>query len=292
MSKLTRRLVNVLSSALETQLRESVIGDLTELRISDTRTIYELIGLILRQEVQHWRIWRPWLALIGIVGAIGWLLSKTCLEVIDDFSRQAFIYWQYGVALHNGLTGVQEVELLISVSLAVVCWSWLGGFTLAALSGKTVFINGTLFYLVWFCLCGPLGILVYLVRLVLAAMSLIPSLHGVNFSAFVFFATVHLLLATLLFLVPSLMGMKRGKRSAVIAKPYAILFSLAVATLTALVTWIQGWRQVALEKWSEGKWSPGGASWQERLVPLLVLSWPILYLLTVSAHSKKRPITS
>ena len=123
MSKLTRRLVNVLSSALETQLRESVIGDLTELRISDTRTIYELTGLILRQEVQHWKTWRPWLALIGIVGAIGWLLSKTCLEAIGDFARQAFIYWQYGVALHNGLTGVQEVELLICVSLAVVCWS-------------------------------------------------------------------------------------------------------------------------------------------------------------------------
>jgi len=291
MTKLLRWLVAMLSSALEPEVRESVVGDLTELRASYARTIYELLGLILRQEAQLWKTWRPWLALIGIVGAIGWLLSDVCIGLIGDVARQAFVYWQYGVRYNNGLNGAQEIEVIICTSFAVGCWSWLGGFTLSALSGKTALINKTLLCLAWFCLCGPLGLLGYSARLVLNALGLVALPHTVGFTALAFFGAVHLSLATLLFLIPSLLGMRRARRSFDLARPYALLLSATVAALTAIVTWMQGWQQIALEKWSEGKWNPGGPSWQERLVSLLVLSWPLVYLLaTQRDHDKKKPI--
>jgi hypothetical protein len=291
MRKLSKWLGTKVASALGPDVRESVLGDLTELKVSSTRTIYELLGLILRQEARLWKTWRPWLALIGIVGAIGWLLSKLCLGLIGGITRQAFVYWQYGVRYHSGLTGAQEIELVICTSLAVVCWSWLAGFTLSDLSGKTALINRTLFFLAWFCLCGPLGLLLYSARLVLSALGLVALPHAVDFSALAFYAAFHLSLATLLFLIPSLRGMRRARRSDDIARPYALLLSATVAALTAVVTWMQGWQQTALEKWSEGKWNPGGPSWPERLVPLLVLSWPLAYLLaTQRDHDKKKTI--
>ena len=291
MMKLSRWFVAMLSSALEPEARESVLGDLTELRVSYARTIYELLGLILRQEAQLWKTWRPWLALIGVVGAIGWLLSNVCLGLVSDVARHAFIYWQYGVRYNSGLTGAQEIEVAICTSVAIACWSWLGGFTLAALSGKGALIIRSLFCLAWFCLCGPLALLLYFARLVLGAMDVVALPHTVGFSALAFFAAFHIPLATLLFLIPALRGMRRGRRSSDLARPYALLLFAIVAALTALVTWMQGWQRTALERWSEGKWSPGGPSWQERLVPLLILSWPVVYLLaTERHHAKRKPV--
>jgi len=89
------------------------------------------------------------------------------------------------------------------------------------------------------------------------------------------------MLETLLFLLPSITGIRQARSGRRLGMRGAILLAFAVATLTVLVTWIGGWRQIALEKWSEGKWNPGGPSWQERLVPLVVVSWPVVYLLAM-----------
>jgi hypothetical protein len=290
-TKLSRRFVAAIASTLEPHVREAVLGDLTELRVSLARTIYELLGLILKQEAQLWRTWRPWLALFGNVGAIGWLLSNVCLGVASDVARHALIYWQYGVRYNSGLTGAQEIEVVVCTSFAVVCWSWIAGFTLSKLSGRTALINRSLFCLAWFCLCGPLGLLLYFARLVLNALDLVVLPHAPGFSALVFFAAFPLSLATLLFLIPALLGMRRAQRGSNIARPYALLLSASVAAATGLLIWMQGWQRAALEKWSEGKWSPGGPSWPERLVPLLVLSWPVVYLLaTQRQHANEKPV--
>ena len=64
--------------------------------------------------------------------------------------------------------------------------------------------------------------------------------------------------------------------------------------LIIMRSWIGGWPQIALEQWSEGKWNPGGPSWQERFVPLLVVSWPVVYLLAMLSvqhrADKSKPI--
>jgi len=160
-----------------------------------------------------------------------------------------------------------------------------------ALSRKTAIINGTLFCLAWFYLCGPLGFLVYLPRLVLNATGLVALPRAVTFSTLSFFAMVHLLLATLLLLIPSLVGMRRSLRDPKIGRPFALLFSAILVALTTLIAWMQGWQRIALQKWSEGKWDPGGPSLQQRLVPLLVLGWPIVCLLATQGNKGKEKPT-
>ena len=292
--KLGKWLINKITRTLEPGLQDAVVGDVAELRMSDRRAICELVGLVVRRQAQPWKTWRPWLALVGIVGPVGVLLSRISAGVVWGFSIQALVYWKYGVPYSSGLTEAQEIESLVCVSLAVICWSWVGGFVLGTLSGDTFYVNGTLFCLVWFCLCGPLQMLIYAARLLLNAFHLGP--HTAlphNLIEFILFAVLPLTLETILFLLPALAGIRQARSGRKLGTRRTILLASAVATFTVLVTWIGGWQQIALEKWSEGKWSPGGPSWQERFVPLLVVSWPVVYLLaTLSVHraDKSKPL--
>jgi len=285
-------LINRITRTLETELQDAVVGDVAELKMSDRRAVCELLGLVLRRQALAWKTWQPWLALVGIVGPVGVLLSRISAGAVTNFSIQALVYWKYGVPYSNGLTEAREIETLVYVSLAVICWSWVGGFVLGTLSGDALYVNGTVFCLVWFYLCGPLGMLVYSARLLLNALHLMP--HRAlphNLSEFIFFAVLPLMLETLLFLVPALAGIRQARLGRRLGVRRTILLASAVATLNVLVTWTGGWRQIALEQWSEGKWNPGGPSWQERFVPLLVVSWPAVYLvalLSVQHRADKR----
>lgn len=283
--RLSKWLINKIARTLEPELRDAVVGDVAELQMHDRRAVCELLGLVLRRQAPLWKTWRPWLALVGIVGPVGVLLSKISVDLVSDIGRQALVYWQYGVPYSSGLTETQELETLVCVSLAIICWSWVGGFVLGTLSGDTLYVNGTLFCLVWFCLCGPLRTLLYLLLLLLNALHLVTLrvlvLRNPTFSEFIFFAVLPLVLEALLFWLPSLAGIRQARRGRKLGIQHTLLLTAAVATLTALVTWVGGWQQIALEKWSERTWNPGGPSWQERVVPLLVVSWPVLYLLAM-----------
>jgi hypothetical protein len=282
--KLGKWLIKKITRTLEPELQDAVVGDVAELKMHDRRAVCELLGLVLRRQVPLWKTWQPWLALLGIVGPVGVLLSKISVGLVSGIGRHALVYWQYGVPYSSGLTETQELETLVCVSLAIICWSWVGGFVLGTLSGDTLYVNGTLFCLVWFCLCGPLWVLIYSLRLLLNALHLVPLrvlLLRNPFSEFICFVVLPQILEALLFLLPSLAGMRQARHGRKLGTQRTLLLAAAVATFTALVTWMGGWQLIALEKWSEGTWNPGGPSWQERLVPLLVVSWPVLYLLAM-----------
>jgi hypothetical protein len=70
-------------------------------------------------------------------------------------------------------------------------------------------------------------------------------------------------------------------------KPTIFLAAL-IATLTTLVTLTEGWQLRALEKWSMGALHYPTPGWEERLLPLLVLSWPIGYLLIMASTGRQR----
>jgi hypothetical protein len=281
-------MLDKLSRTLEPELRHAVIGDLTELKLPRRRAVWELLALVVRRQALPWRKWGPWLALFGIVGPVVMLLSRISGRVVGEMGRQAFMFWQYGVPYsNNGLTNTQEFGTLFCFSVAIICWSWLGGFVLAKLSGEALYVNGTLFYLIGFVFCGPLGLLIFLARLVLNALHLVPLTtvpHNftLSLSLFTFFALFPLTLEMLFIWLPSLAGIRQARRGLELGIQWTLLWAAAVATLTALTTWMGGWQQSALAKWSGGKWNPGGPSWPERLVPLAVLSWPVLYLLATA----------
>lgn len=283
-------LIRSVIRTLEPDLQDAVAGDVAELKMDDRRAVCELLGLALRRQAMLWRSWKPWLGLVGIVGPVGVILSRISVGVVGGLSMQFLIYWQYGVPYSSELTEFQEFESLVCGALAVICFSWVGGFVLGTLSGNTLYVSRTLFCLVWFCLCGPLWTLIILGRLLLNALHLVPlgglAVHNFGVFDLIIFLPFPLILELLLFLLPALAGMRRGRRGRELGMLRTLLLTVTVATLTALVTWMGGWRQVALERWSEGTWNPGGPSWQARLVPLLVVSWPVLYLLAVCVRNR------
>jgi hypothetical protein len=297
--KLGTWLIGKITCTLEPELRDAVVGDVAELKMRDRRAVCELLGLVLRRQSLLWKTWKPWLGLVGIVGPVGVFLSHICVGVLGGLFMQVLSYCQFGVPYSSGLTEAQEIESLVCGSLAVICFSWVCGFVLGTLSGDTLYVNRTLLCLMWFCLCGPLGILISLARLLLNAVHLVPLplSHAPGLvPEFVFFAMVHLTLVTFLFLIPSLAGMQSARRGRKLGIQGTLLLAATTATLTVMVAWMGGWRQKALEKWSEGKWNPGGPSWQERLVPLLVVNWPVIYLLATLGvqhlRGKSKPLNT
>src|SRR5271169_3266158 len=201
-------MLDKLSRTLEPELRHAVIGDLTELELLRRRAVWELLALVVRRQAISWREFGPWLALFGIAGPVVVLLSRISGGVVGELGRQAFMFWQYGVPYsNNGLTNTQEFEDLFCFSVAIICWSWLGGFVLAKLSGEALYVNGTLFYLIGFVFCGPLGLLIVLARLVLNALHLVPLTtepHSftLSLSLFTFFALFPLTLEMLFIWLP------------------------------------------------------------------------------------------
>jgi hypothetical protein len=85
--KLGQWLINKITRTLEPELQDAVVGDVAELKMSDRRTICELVGLVVRRQAQPWKTRRPWLALIGIVGPVGVLLSQISVEVASVVSH-------------------------------------------------------------------------------------------------------------------------------------------------------------------------------------------------------------
>jgi hypothetical protein len=178
------------------------------------------------------------------------------------------VYWLLGVPYNSGLTNAQEIESLVCVSLAVICWSWIGGFVRGTLSGHAICINGSLFYLNRCFLCGPFGILLYSLRFILTL-----------YSPFLWAGAAHITVFQA--------GIRQSQRHWRLGISQTLRLAAVVTTLIVLVTRIGGWQQAALAKCGLGKWNPGGPPWQQPLAPLLVVSGPIVYLLATALAEQR-----
>lgn len=271
-ARFNRWFLNKLSGTLELELRETVLGDLEELKVSNGRAVCELLDLLLRRQMKQWKNWRPWLALLGIVWPITWLLTNLSGDVASGLNIQTLAYWKYGVFYGTGLTGQQEILTLACQSLAIVLWSWTAGWALGTLSDGAVWMNRTLLCLIWFFH----GKVIYFICLYLWAAVAFKHPGAVKFP-------LHLLLypavLLLLLLLPAFSGIRLAVRRSQIGIKLTIFVVAAIATLTTLVTLTEGWQLTALEKWSMGALHYPTPGWEQRLLPLLVLSWPAAYLL-------------
>jgi len=263
-----------LSGTLEPELREAVLGDLTELKISEERAIYELLSLLLRRQTKAQTSWKPWLALLGIVWPITWLLTNLSNGIASDLNIQALAYWKYGVFYGTGLTGLQEILTFVCQSLAVIFWSWTAGWAIGALSEGALWVNQTLLCLI----CFFHGKVIYLIWLHLQAAFPFNHFGSANFP-FYLHSFIHTAVVLLLVLLPAFAGIKLPMRRGRIGIKLTIFLVSAIATLTMLVTLTEGWQFTALERWSMGALHYSTPGWEERLLPLLVFSWPATYLL-------------
>src|ERR1700730_3159696 len=59
-------LVEVAARLLERGEREAVSGDLLETGEATWRGLLDVLGLVIRRQLSHWKNWQPWLAMFGL----------------------------------------------------------------------------------------------------------------------------------------------------------------------------------------------------------------------------------
>lgn len=256
MTRFCEFLVAGLSRLLDSTTRDVVIGDLAELNLGLLRSIWELCGMIARQQASLWKEWRPWLALLGIAGLAGIRLTFVAGVLLSWPLLYIRTYLKYGVMYQSGVSVTGELVVWFSMAAAVVLWSWTAGFAFAALARRTAFAGGFLLCIVW------LGWNVIAIRLILSVSP---------------WSLILLVIPWVLFFVPATCGVRQGFRQGDLSFQRAIVLLVLTVGVLALVTWTSGWAQAGVERWSEGA-LPGGTPWYRRLFTYLLSSWPALWI--------------
>jgi hypothetical protein len=108
--------------------REWVLGDLEEAERDFLQGLADVIGLVVRRQIELWKSWRPWLAAFGLALPCSFLLMGFSLAVASDFrqishAEGAGLRWLLGQAM-----------------LLAIC-AWSGGFTAGSLSRRTLWVS-------------------------------------------------------------------------------------------------------------------------------------------------------
>jgi hypothetical protein len=252
-----------LAQALPARDQDPVVGDLLEAGIPDLRDLLDLAELVLRRWMVRWKSWHPWLALVGLVLPSGILLSRISSRLCVYASVQLAAYLRSGNPFGNGLSLADEAIALLCQALAVIACAWLTGFALAGVSRPTLAAHAAVFYAAW---------LFFGARMLLAVR--------LDFA-------LPLLLGAACFVAPSLWGALAGIRRAPLRPLPAIAFAAAVLLLAGMAAWTDLRRDAAFVAWSHGAYREH-VNWTARMVPLVVLSWPALFLLLVTKPGSKR----
>ena len=265
-------LVDVLSRTLDADERQAVRGDLAESGESVVQAIWDVLDLIVRRQVGLWAGWQPWLALLGIACLAGLPLSRIAFRLNVDLGQQLMAYYTYGVHFGTLLTPQQDMAWLLCLAIALLLWSWTCGFVLGSLSGRALWVTWSVFYLMVLDFA--------LVRFILSGNIILRDVQPLRI---LMAATLPLNPATFLFSLSALWGAFMGVRRRVLPWRTAYVLASAITIFTILVTWMSGWYETARELLSGGAWH--GVSLPMRLLPFVVVSWPVAYLL---ASAKRR----
>ena len=136
MSRISSWMALQLSRSLEPHERDALRGDHAELGVSGGQALYDVLGLVMRRQLQAWKAWPPWLALFAIVLPLGFTFSQASFEIGSAIGAEPQADW-FAWALYSALL------LLFGI------WSWTAGYVMATLSRRAVFVNSGLVALVW-----------------------------------------------------------------------------------------------------------------------------------------------
>jgi hypothetical protein len=204
-------LVEVASKVLENNEREAVLGDLAEAGESPWRGVLEICGLAVRRQAGLWRDRQPWLAAFGFALPSAYLLMYVSVSVSCTYQR--LIHHKDSAGWPTGHEGFL---LLLCHVFLLITWSWTGGYVVAWVSRRTLWMS--------------------------AALSLLPCMVCV--ARFPFESLPKLCL--FLFLVPAALGVREGLRHARIALGSASILAAATTALMILAwcskaLWILNW---------------------------------------------------
>jgi hypothetical protein len=285
-SGLTSRAIDFLSRQLDPDERDAVCGDLAEAGTTPLETVRELTGLIFRREALRWRDWRPWLAVAGIVAPLGLLLSLMSRYEARVSAIYGWIYlhnWTWGVLQSPGarLDLLQYGGSFVVSCLAMLCWAWAAGYVLGLLSGRSVWLTGTLFILMLFA------------GTAYCTTTAIGGFNGPVFSQAGYRVFFPLALRIFVVLLPAVHGMSRARRRPAMRPREALLWLTIVGSLTFLVAgrlegavafgwWTVSSRFAFVHSFARGQhvWP-----WAMHLLPLAI-AWPVAFILVRAISSQ------
>lgn len=275
---LSARLAEKLSLLLAPDERVVVLGDLAEASETGLRAVWEVLTLVARRLSEPWaENWRPWAATGMLLGFVALPLSWMSLLIGQLPTRQIVTYWQYGVRYESGLATYDEALLFLCHGLALMAWSWAGGFVVGSMARSTVWVTGALYVV----LCAwPLW----------ASMTFLLWWRGPSHRVPLVVLMLGARIALHLFLVglPTVIGIRHAvRRQGTLAMPQAVRLALAVFTLTALAVWVSGWPDAAVTRWAGGPWRPS-AGWVGRSLCFAVFCWPTGYIVGRSMMESRR----
>ena len=236
---------DLLSRMLEPGERAVARGDLVEAGVSSGQACGELLGLVARRQAALWRSWPPWTALLGIV----YLLIPLLVQCLAACGETLTVYFtQSNLPVHLGL-------VMVCGSCLTFLWSWSCGFALAAISRRTIWIHGPLFYA-----AGILGVPYGLAGSIGAYGQLKGSFEH---------TMVTLVVQVFLFVLPSVWGLRSGLRTRRTGWFVLLATPAVIATLVGILAWSE-------------TWTPN--DWLDRLSAYAILSWPVVYVVTKRAR--------
>jgi hypothetical protein len=278
MRNLWIRSTQALSRALESGEQETALGDLAELGMSDRQAFRGMLGLVLRRQLGFWKDWEPWFALVAIVVAVCPLLATQSMGL--NFFPHLVMWFHHGIAYRTGVSfAALWAEVCFRV-FALITWSFTSAVALGALSRKTTWANGVLFFLL--CAFCTFCRLPYPVR----ALWFTP------------WAWTPIVDSFLLVLLPAYCGLHKSAKSPRTKPPWLIALAGWTVIIGGLAFWSQGWDGAALDNWSQGEAALSLIQLAQRadvweafvahLFTLAVLTGPIVYLLAMNRFSPRR----
>jgi hypothetical protein len=208
-------LVEVVACLLERDEREAVLGDLAETGEGAWRGLLDVLGLVVRRQILHWRNWRPWLAVFGLALPGSLLLMGFSVSVSSVFERLA-----HRSILIGSPHPIHEAFFqLLCPGLLLISGSWSCGFVIGSMSRRTLWVSiASSCFPCLFCL----------------ARFREPSLSR---------------LCLFLFLLPAIWGVRQALRLTQLNLSLAIFLAIAITILTLLPTnsrgvWALNWTLV------------------------------------------------
>jgi hypothetical protein len=235
-------LVESVARLLDHNQRDAVLGDSLEAGDGPWQTLMGVLGFVFRRQVMLCRGWRPWLAAFGLALPTTYLLMIVSVSVTCTSERL--------MGLKVGMwapTGHEGFALLLCHIFLLIAWSWTSGFALGSSS------RPTLWPAILSCslLCGFM-----VATFCLASVS--------RFSL-------------LLFVVPTICGVRQGAQGLRIRLAPAFILATAITVLMIsawnsealwVFNWLlicPAWYLVATAQRPDSDWNCSGNSMQRPL---------------------------
>jgi hypothetical protein len=152
MTRLAAYLVELLTEMLDADERQIVRGDIAEDSATPIRAVGDVLGLVIRRQVDQWTDWRPWVTLVAVIFPLAMVLSIVSGRFAGGSSVYLWMYannWHWSDARTVGFWEVlgESTYIVVIGQLMLACWAWTGGFVVGAISRKMIQTNYLLLFL-------------------------------------------------------------------------------------------------------------------------------------------------